>query len=365
MARFYAVVPAGGSGTRLWPLSRSNDPKFLHTLAGGTSSLLQATLARLTPLAPPERTMVVTGTAHAAAVARQLPQLGAASILVEPSPRDSAAAIGLAAVLIAKQDPQAVMGSFAADHYIADKHGFIAAVRDAITVAEEDLLVTVGLRPTRPETGYGYLQLGEKLDVGVGMQLRAFVEKPSAQRATEYLASGEYLWNASMFVWKVSAMLAELEMQQPQLYEGLLAIAADWDTPQREDTLAEIWSRLPKLAIDYAIMEEAAARGKVATIPADIGWHDIGDWNAVGEIAAVDERGNAQLYPASLGGAELRTVDAHGCVVAGRAGRTVAIVGLDDVVVVDTADAVLVCSRSRSQQVKQIVDGLDVDDPLR
>jgi len=358
--RFYAVVPAGGSGTRLWPLSRSNDPKFLHAFAGGTDSLLQATLARIAPLAPPERTMVVTGTSHAAAVARQLPQLDVANIVVEPSPRDSAAAIGLAAALIARRDPDAVMGSFAADHHIADLPGFISAVQDAIAIADGDRLVTVGLTPTRAETGYGYLQLGEKLDGGVGMRLRAFIEKPSVELATEYVASGEYLWNASMFVWKVSTMLAELSRQQPRLHEGLLAIAADWDTSRREDTMAAIWPTLPTLAIDYAIMEGAAARGKVATIPADIGWHDIGDWNAVGEIATADQHGNVLL-----GTAALRTVDARSCVVVGRNGRTVAIVGLNDVVVVDTADAVLVCSRPRSQQVKQIVASLDSNDPLR
>ncbi|MGH3545088.1 MAG: mannose-1-phosphate guanylyltransferase [Mycobacteriales bacterium] len=357
---FYAVIPAGGSGTRLWPLSRSGDPKFLHVLAGGDRSLLQATLARLSPVAAPERTMVVTGTTHAVAVARQLPQLDPANIIVEPSPRDSAAAIGLAAALIARHDPEAVMGSFAADHHISDQHGFLAVVSDAIAVAQSGLLVTIGLRPTRAETGYGYLQLGDKLDSGVGLALRAFVEKPPAPRAAEYVASGEYLWNASMFVWKVSAMLAELAAQQPQLHAGLIAIAADWDTPQRQDTVAAIWPKLPKLAIDYAIMEGAAAAGKVATIPADIGWHDIGDWNAVGEIASTDKQGNAVL-----GDVTLRTIDAHCSVVVGNTGRSVALVGLRDVVVVDTPDAVLVCSRASSQQVKQIVMGLDVDDPLR
>ncbi len=248
--RFYAVVPAGGSGTRLWPLSRSREPKFLHALAGGTNSLLQSTLARLAPLAPPDRTVVVTGGPHAAAVARQLPQLDADNIVVEPSPKDSAAAIGLAGGLVAQRDPGAVMGSFAAAHHIEDQAGFRSAVRDAIGVAAGDRLVTVGVRPTRPETGYGYLRLGRKLGDGVGVQLHAFVEKPSARQAEQYLASGEYLWNASMFVWKVSAMLDELATQQPRLHEGLLAIAADWETPRREGTMAAIWPRLPAIAVD-------------------------------------------------------------------------------------------------------------------
>ncbi|MGI8648629.1 MAG: mannose-1-phosphate guanylyltransferase [Acidimicrobiales bacterium] len=360
-ANFYAVVPAGGSGTRLWPLSRAGEPKFLHPLAGGTRSLLQSTLDRLQPLAPPERTLVVTGARHASAVARQLPELDAANIIIEPSPRDSAAAIGLAAAIIAERDPEAIMGSFAADHHIADPTGFVAAVRDAACVAADGYLATVGLTPTRPETGYGYLKLGQKLETGIGFAVNEFAEKPTEQRAEKYFASGEYLWNASMFVWRVAAMLAELERQQPQLYAGLRHIAADWETPRRDDTFSQVWPTLPATAIDYAIMEDAAARGRVATVPADIGWHDIGDWNAVGEIAKQDEYGNAVLGDSAL----VRAIDAQRCVVATFTNRTVALVGLDDVVVVDTPDAVLICSRERSQDVKQVVSQLDRDDPLR
>jgi mannose-1-phosphate guanylyltransferase len=341
-------------------MSRASSPKFLHSFTDGSRSLLQATLARLAPIAPVARTLVVTGASHAVAVARQLPQLPEANVLIEPSSRDSAPAIGLAAALIGRRNPDAIMGSFAADHHIADPDRLVVAVREAIAVAERGYLVTVGLTPTRPETGYGYLKLGKELPGAAGFAVDEFAEKPSPDRARQYFESGNYLWNASMFVWRVSAMLAELQRQQPELYEGLMAIAADWDSPRREKTLAKVWPMLPKIAVDYAIMEGAAARGLVATIPADVGWHDVGDWHAVGEILQGDENDNAVL-----GDVSLCSVKSRGCVVAGSSGRSVSIVGLDGVVVVDTPDALLVCSRESSQDVKQIVGMLGIDDPLR
>jgi mannose-1-phosphate guanylyltransferase len=197
----YSVIPAGGSGTRLWPLSRAGEPKFLHALTGPEQSMLQATVARLAPLSPSERTFVVTGASHAAAVARQLPMLPAENLLVEPSPRDSCAAIGLAAAVIAGRDPEAIMGSFAADHLVRRPADFHAAIESAVAGARRGLLMTVGITPTHPETGYGYLQCGAPAD-GV-VPVVQFKEKPSADAASEYLRSGRYLWNASMFVWRV------------------------------------------------------------------------------------------------------------------------------------------------------------------
>lgn len=357
---FYAVVPAGGSGTRLWPLSRAGRPKFLRALTDSDRSLLQATTDRLGAFASTDRTFVVTGTAHAVEVARQLPDLPAGNLLIEPSPRDSAPAIGLAAAVIAARDPDAIMGSFAADHHIMSNEGFVAAVKQAIEVAGHGYLVTVGLAPTRPETGYGYIHRGAPLPGGAGFAVTEFTEKPSLERAERFVASGEYLWNASMFIWRVSAFLAEMARLAPELHEGLRAIAAAWDTPEREDVLARIWPTLPRIAVDYAVMEGAAAVGRVATIPADIGWHDIGDWHAVGEVVPSDERGNSIMGPA-------RTYldDVSNSVIVGHGGRAVAVVGLADVVVVDTEDAVLVCARDRAQDVKKLVTELASDDPLR
>ena len=267
----YAVVLAGGSGTRLWPLSRAGHPKFLHPLTGTSSTLLQATAERLDGLATADTTMVVTGVAHAAAVARQLPDLPDDNILVEPAPRDSCAAIGLAAAIIAERAPTALMGSFASDHLVADVAAFQSVVRAAAVGAQAGKLMTIGITPTRAETGYGYLKCGA---VTAGSQIRAveeFAEKPDAERAEAYVRSRGYLWNASMFLWRVDVFLAELARQQPDLHAGLRRIAAAWHGPRREERIGEIWPTLPKISVDYAVMEGAAAAGLVGTVPGNFG----------------------------------------------------------------------------------------------
>ncbi|MFI5839897.1 mannose-1-phosphate guanylyltransferase [Catenuloplanes sp. NPDC051500] len=355
---FYTVIPAGGSGTRLWPLSRAGHPKFLHPLTGTDDSLLQATVARLAPLAPAERTLVVTGVSHAAAVARQLADLPADNILVEPSPRDSCAAIALAAALIARRDPEAVMGSFAADHLIADGPAYIEVLKDAIKGAEAGLLMTVGINPTHPETGYGYLQCGEAIDGGPQLRVEEFKEKPSFEVAESYVASGRYRWNAGMFVWRVDVFLAELTRQQPQLASGISRIAAAWDTPEQEEVLGEVWPTLPKISVDYAVMEGAAAAGQVATVSGDFGWNDVGDFHTLGEVLTSDASGNMVLGGDSADKPKVLIKDSSGLVVVPHSGRLVAALGVRDLIVVDTDDAVLVCPRDRAQDVKQLVDEL-------
>ena len=352
---FHAVIPAGGSGTRLWPLSRAANPKFLHALTGTDRSLLQATVDRLGALAPPERIHVVTGGVHAAAVARQLHVVPAENIVAEPGPRDSAPAVGLAAALIARREPDAVMGSFAADHLVADPNAFADVVRVAIDAAADGYLVTVGITPTGPATGYGYIRHGAPLRVAGALAVTEFKEKPSAAAAASYVESGEYVWNAGMFVWTVGALLDELERQLPELHAGLARIADAWDQPDRDEVLAEVWPTLPKISVDHGIMEGAAARGRVATVPGAFGWNDIGDWDTLGEILPADPDGNVLVTGAPDA---LFTTDTKGAVVVAGAGRTVALLGLRDIVVVDTPDAVLVCPRERAQQVKGIVDEL-------
>jgi len=344
----YAVIPAGGSGTRLWPLSRAGNPKFLHDLTGSSATLLQATVTRLGPLSPPEMTYVVTGVAHAAAVARQLPELPEDNIVVEPSPRDSCAAIGLAAAIIDRRDPGAVMGAFAADHLIADEKAFQETVAAAVEGAQTGRLMTVGIRPTHPETGYGYIHVDRTGTV------TEFCEKPEYERAVSYVDSGDYLWNAGMFVWRVDAFLAELKRQQPDLHAGLRRIAAAWDTGEREQVLGEVWPGLTKISVDYAVMEGAAAAGKVGTVPGDFGWNDIGDFHTLGDLLPGDEAGNVVL-------GEAKNTALHNTervVVVPRSGRLVAAVGVHDLIIVDTDDAVLVVPRDRAQDVKKIVDAL-------
>ncbi|WP_189171669.1 mannose-1-phosphate guanylyltransferase [Pilimelia anulata] len=348
----YAVIPAGGSGTRLWPLSRAGHPKFLHPLTGTPASLLQATADRLAPLAGADRTYVVTGAAHAAAVARQLPALPAGNVLVEPSPRDSCAAIGLAAALIARRDPDAVMGAFAADHLIADVAEFHRVIGRAVEGARAGHLMTVGITPTRPETGYGYLQLGAA--AGTARAVAEFKEKPDAATAERYVKSGNHLWNASMFVWRVRTFLDELARQCPDLHAGLDRIADSWGTPAQDAVLGEVWPTLRRISVDYAVMEGAAAAGLVATVPGDFGWNDVGDFHTLGAVLPGDHAGNVTLGPG-----EALLDDCADTVVVAQSGRLVAAVGVRDLVVVDTPDALLVCPRDRAQDVKRLVDALD------
>ncbi len=352
----YVVIPAGGSGTRLWPLSRAGHPKFLHPFTGTSASLLQATVERLAPLTTPEHTMVVTGAAHAAAVARQLTGLPEENILIEPSPRDSCAAIALAAAVIAVRNPDAVMGSFAADHLIGEPERWVATVREAVKGAEQGLLMTVGITPTRPETGYGYLQTGDPVGDSPMRPVVEFKEKPNAEVAEAYVRSGRYLWNAGMFVWRVSAFLAELARQQPALHTGVTAIAAVWGTPEQDDVLGAVWPTLTKISVDYAVMEGAASAGRVATVPGDFRWNDVGDFHTLGEVLPADADGNVVL--GMDGKAEVLLHDSSGMVVVPQSGRLVATVGARDLIVVDTPDALLVCPRDRAQDVKAIVDEL-------
>lgn len=364
MPDFWAVIPAGGAGTRLWPLSRAGAPKFLHDLTGRGRTLLQATADRLEPLCGP-RLVVVTGTAHEAAVTAQLPQLagdGPGTLLAEPGPRDSMAAIGWAAAVIERQDPEAVIGSFAADHVVGAEDDFRAAVREAVAVARTGEVVTIGIRPGFPSTGFGYIREGQALDVPGAPHARRvadFVEKPDAATARRYVETGRYRWNAGMFVVKARTLLDILADYHPQLAAGLRAIAAD------PDSLASSWGELTKIAIDHAVAEPAAADGRVAVIRGDFPWDDVGDFHSLPDLLPPQAHVAAQAGDpedrrsiAVLGDAgQVLAVDASGFVSAG-SDRLVAVLGLEDVVVVDTPDALLVTTRDRAQQVKSIVDTL-------
>lgn len=346
---FWAVIPAGGSGTRLWPLSRPARPKFLLPLLG-ERSLLQETVARLEGLAPIERTLVICGPLHVDAIQAQLPGLPPENIIVEPVPRGSGSAIGLAAALIRERDPDAIMGSFAADHRIEDVAAFQRAIRTAITAADRGWLVTVGLTPTAPETGFGYIERGDERIIetvdGVAYRAVRFHEKPAREQAEAYLASGRFLWNASMFVWGVGRVLDEMHVLLPALHDGVTRIAAAWDSAGRDEVFLPAWSALDDVTIDHGVMERS---GAVAVVPAEMGWSDVGDWNSLGEFAPDAGDGNRAH-------GDLLAVDAHGNLAWSETGRTIALLGVSDLVVVDTGDVVLVLPRERAQDVKRLVE---------
>jgi len=343
--RLWAVVPAGGAGTRLWPLSRAGRPKFLLDLTGSGRTLIQATVDRLAPLVG-DRVVVVTGAAHADAVRGQLP--GIERVVAEPSPRDSMAAIGLAAALLEREDPEALIGSFAADHVITDEAAFAACVTEAAAVAASGLLVTIGIEPTHPATGFGYIRGGDPLPgFATARVVTEFVEKPDAERAAAYVRSGEYRWNGGMFLVRAATLLDLLAQSHPQLSAALRDIAAD------PSTLDERWPGLTKIAIDHAVAEPAAAAGRVAMVPGPFGWEDVGDFAALAELTGEASSGVKVIGDPSL----VLSSDAAGLVVPA-GGRTVAVVGLQDVVVVDTGDALLVTTYASAQDVKAIVDRL-------
>lgn len=350
---FYSVILAGGSGTRLWPLSRASSPKFLHALTGTEFTLLQATAERLRSLSESDQTYVVTGVAHAEAVASQLPAIPKENFLIESVPRDSCAAIGLACAAIAAHDREAVIGVFSADHLIGDTDRFTKAIRQAIRVAEAGYITTIGIKPDRPETGYGYLRARAEIMTGARL-VTEFKEKPPAVTAEAYLESGDYLWNAGMFVFRVREFMAELALHEPGLHRGLTEIMTAWNTPSRDAVLARTWPELKKISVDYAVMEPAGRRGRVATVLADFPWTDIGDFNSLGESLPADDAGNVVV--AEPGTIVLR--DARDSVILGSTARVIAVIDVENLVVVETSDAILICPRSRAHEVKQVVETL-------
>lgn len=354
--RFWAVIPAGGVGTRLWPLSRAAAPKFLHDLTGSGQTLIRATYDRLHPLAG-DNIMVVTGHIHREAVCAQLADVAKENFLLEPEPKDSAAAIGLAAAVLYERDPNAIMGSFAADQVIGSDGAFREAVLEAIATAGTDKIVTIGIKPTYPSTGFGYIHQGEKLNIAEApsaYQVDKFVEKPESEVAQRYVDSGKHFWNAGMFVAPVKLLLAHLQEHEPKLFDGVTAIAKAKAAGDMESVMAQVWSELPKTSIDYAVAEPAAEAGDVAVIPSDFIWDDVGDFAAI-----------ARLNPAAGGSGvtvigetpRVYTEDADGVVVTDTS-RVIALIGVEDIVVVDTPDALLVTTTEHAQSVKQAVESI-------
>ena len=356
--RFYSVIPAGGIGSRLWPLSRADAPKFLHDLTGSGHTLLRDTWNRLVPLTGDQRVMVVTGRAHRAAVEAQLPELADANVVLESEPRDSSAAIGLAAAILERREPGVIIGSFAADHVISGSELFRAAVVEAIAAADAGFIATIGITPTEPAVGFGYIHTGDELgvtDAPSALAVRSFVEKPDLETARDYVESGTYLWNAGMFIARADRLLEELASTQPELHAGLLELAEAWDDPAlRGPAVDRIWPTLTKIAIDYSVAEPAAARGRLAVIPGRFVWDDVGDFAS---LAKLNSAGRASDL-AILGENARVLSDASSGIVVSRSNRVISLIGVQDIVVVDTPDALLVTTSAHAQRVKAVVDAL-------
>ncbi len=353
MGEIYTVIMAGGSGTRFWPLSRRAQPKQFLPLAGdGVTPLLTATAQRVSKLSPLVRTLVVTRTDLAESTRRALPGLPEENILQEPIGRNTAPCVAWAVATVQRRDPQAVMIVLAADAYIADEQAFVEALSTAARVAAEGSIVTLGIRPTRAETGYGYLHVGEPLgDVPGVCKVRAFVEKPDALRAGRFVAQGDHLWNAGIFVFRADVMRAAFTRHLPAVAEAIHTLDQAAREGREAETLKIVYPALQSVSVDVGVMEKV---GEVAVIPVDCGWSDVGGWQATWELATRDGVGNALQSDRSL------TVmhDAERNLVVAPKGKAVAIIGVSDLVVVDTPDGLLVIPRERAQEVKRAVDAL-------
>lgn len=340
---------AGGSGTRLWPLSRQARPKQLLKLFGG-QSLMRKAFERLNGFFEPRNIHVITGRDHISAIAAELPELPGENLIGEPCARDTANAVGLAANLLARSDPTGTMGVFTADQIITPIDVFQRTLAAAYHAAEThtDALLTFGVVPTCPHTGYGYMQRGEALGPGLHTVGR-FKEKPDEATARAYCASGDFFWNSGMFVWRIPAILAQFNKHQPAAAAGLAEVAAGWDDPARASAVAERFAALPRIAIDYAIMEKA---DRVLVVELPCAWLDVGSWPSLAEVLPADDAGNTRAA------ARVETLDAAGNILVSESDHLIAAIGVRDLIVVHSEDATLVCRREDAQRIKILLDHL-------
>jgi len=352
MSHVVAVILAGGSGTRFWPASRRDRPKQLLPLAGRPGEpLIAATVRRLSPLVEPADVWIATSTALRDATAAALPAVPRAHLLAEPVARNTAAPIGWAAATIARSDPDAVLVVLPADHYIGDEPGFRAVLSRAIRAAEQGWIATVGITPTRPETGYGYIEVGAPLFDGVSAAAR-FVEKPDRERARAFVEGGKHLWNGGMFVFRARVMKDAIARHLPAVAAGLGRVDAAAASGDEDRTLAEVFPSLPSISIDHGVMEKA---DRIAVVPGSFGWNDIGSWEVAWELSERDATGNC--LPAGSVAVDSSRVLVKDLTTSA-AKKRYAIVGVQDLVVVETDDAVLVIPRERAQDVRAVVDEL-------
>jgi len=350
----YAVIMAGGGGTRLWPVSRKEKPKQLLPLLG-QATLFQDTIQRLENLFPPERILVVTVEEQAREMRLQAPEIAEENYLIESSPRGTASVVGLAAAVLHKRDKDASMAVLPADHFIRNRDLFHYLLNAAFDVAENGYLVTLGITPTQPSIAYGYIQQGEPLTGNYKYptyKVKSFKEKPNEKTAQKLLHTGDHSWNSGMFIWRADAILKEIDRQLPELGSTLKKISAAWGTAEQASVLNENWNKLKNVTVDYGIMENAE---RVAVLPAGgLGWSDVGMWSSLFEVLLPDMDGNI----ATNSGMHLAHETHNTLVYGGNNERLIVTIGVDDMVIVDGGDVLMVCKTDQSQKVKDVVEHL-------
>jgi mannose-1-phosphate guanylyltransferase len=345
-----AVIMAGGRGERFWPLSRNNRPKQFLPLVHDEKTMIQQTVERILPLIAMEDMLVVTNERYKTLTRQQLPTLCEENILCEPAAKNTAPCIGLAAMTLRRRVGDCVMAVLASDHLIVDEEAFRRVLATAISMAAAgENILTIGIPPAYPETGFGYVHFDAGREVAPGVHaVHGFVEKPDPDTAQAYVQSGEYLWNSGMFVFRASTILKQIERHMPTLYQGLLNIEAAMDTDAYETVLRESFESFDAVSIDYGVMEHAE---NIFTVPGNFGWDDVGSFAAAGRIREKDENGNALV-------GDVLAIKSEGCTVYAGAKRLVTTLGVSDLVVVDTDDVVMVCKKDEVQQVKALVEAL-------
>lgn len=347
---WYATILAGGSGTRLWPRSRQRQPKQFADITGVGRTLIQGTADRLQGLVGDGELYVVVGERFAHLATEQLPTLSAQQVLIEPSGRNTAPAIGLACVHLHHRDPDAVVAFLPADHVITDTEGFQNALRDAFDAAAAGHIVTLGIPATFPHTGYGYIKRGDALSLKANASLytvERFLEKPNRATAEGFLLAGGYYWNGGIFISRADTMLAEIQRQLPTVYSRLQQIKEALDQPDAATVLAAAWAEMPNISIDYGVMEGAR---QVAVTPLDAGWNDVGSWDALTSVIPLDAEENC------IAQGETLTIQSRGNIIYSE--RLVALIGIEDLAIIDTADALLIGHKAQMQKVKDVVEQL-------